>query len=383
LITKILIFIILFTFITTPSSEAGCRELIDNLIGKYFKQTLETSEPVVEIKFALRGDIKWPSPKSRTGKPNSAKGRVDRLYTTGHGRMIDLDPPSNFIFNVPKKFKLKDLDLSQHKIPSVAKANATDYNDSRLLKLVGEAIHDPRIHAVKIGEGGLNKAYVVHSNACPSNFINNDALHKEWALKHGENIQVVRILIPRDELASMLKREYSLMQLAEQSAPHAKLDGKPFIRTVKDFSTPDELALGITRKEFIEGPSASLIQFHIDTLKAQPNNAKSLEFINTLGLKDAHEARLYIRGLESYFKQMDSTAINLSLERKLSLMRNTSDNQDINGTLKKIGFDEHTMAKDLDTHATGVPVETVGIDYNHGSNVIWSIKDKMWIIVDF
>lgn len=143
--------------------------------------------------------------------------------------------------------------------------------------------------------------------------------------------RVVKYLYHYDQRSWV--RDRVLLNVVDELASGARLNGKRFIRIAKDFSTPDQLAQGIRIQERIHGYSA---------FKHAEQHTE--ELIEELG------------ALEQFYRTVHQNVMNFHHQNGLAFALNEYD-------------------RDLDVR--------VGLDFNHGLNVIWSDAEKMWVIIDW
>jgi len=386
----------LFLFISASVAQGSCEEAIEQLISDYLRRVEKGHEAEIEISpFARVQEFKWDE-LGINGKPIVVKGRNHRLYTTGQGRVVHIDEPAGFEFNHPDDiFSYQKADLEEHsKYLTTAIEYNVDYQDPRMHAAIG-ITEDVRKHTVKLGEGGMNHVYLFHKTPLSPGIVEGSEAHKLWAIQNVPDLQVVRFVKGTFWGKALAQREFILRQLVEETSASATMKGKKFIRAAKNFSTPEDLNLGITKAEFIQGPTADQIQNALDAVKSASTPAQikedALSFLNKNGISDIDEMQLQVRGLESYYKRIDAMAMQLHKENKIPHLGNSVQNLDYHGALEKNGISAQQVKKSL----ANFPfkdnsgkihddlVENVGVDFNHGQNVMWSVKEKMWVIIDY
>ena len=144
-------------------------------------------------------------------------------------------------------------------------------------------------------------------------------------------------------------RDEVLGQKFKEDAESFKVEGKPLVR-VAEYQHPELFKRGIGIQLFVPGPTA----LQIGELVNSGNETKLKE----LGFDTLEEAQKKIKALEAFYQITAPKTLALSKENKFPELRNN-------------------FAKGDYSH---VPV---GYDYNHGQNVIWSNKEKMFVAIDY
>jgi hypothetical protein len=284
------------------------------------------------------------------------------------------------------------------------------------------------LHSVYINEGGLNKVYLVHSNNIPPGIKPGSEEHIKWALSHGENLKVKKIPIKNDlegldEIGKIKSRDDALYQAAEDLSLNAKLDGKRFIRTAKGDILKGE-------QEFVSGPTALELRMAQEILTAgegtviqgiKMTRAEAEKMIRGAGFTKGSSLDLErldnsLNALEKFYKDSHATARGIGAQHfpettlwnkyRESYPSEISPPVPKTKPLKPKALENNGAFQDNDKFgsaptATGAQVAAkapskkvndleqmlkewgaIGFDFNHGKNVIWSEKEKMFIMVD-
>jgi len=375
-------------------------DIIPPIPQKVFKRPSQTALSPVESypKLQLSSEKKEMvilDINPNTQKPWMIEGRTHRVYSTAEGRMIDLNPPYGYKFKLKNpEFEIKKVDLSKTVLVDTGDdfSKQHKFNQERLGKLFKNDNFNQ--FTVKIGQGGFNHVYLVHPNRLPKGIVAGSSEHIQWAIKNNENLKVIRLMQDNGENSiKMLEYEYAVMQLVDKLAEGATMNGKPFVRVARDFTTQADFQMGVTRREFVQGPTAAQIQDAVDRLSLKVDGSMDMTedvaigilsdagFISPSGKPDLVEARSMVRAIESFAKDSDTAVNQFKGEQGWNSVYNYSSAKDVTGTLKSQKLDSLSNA-DRIIENNGGQYEIVGIDYNRGQNVIWSAKEKMWIFID-
>lgn len=162
-----------------------------------------------------------------------------------------------------------------------------------------------------------------------------------------------------------LIRAVALMPLAQTAANAARLFGKRFIEVVPIEFTPEMLSQGVIAQAFSPGPtSAALTNLWNRWYTSTPNSAERQQYTAQLlefGIDDPAAFRANIRALSQFYADIHAPAKRLLSSRGL----------DVFGSYVW----EPTPGREL--------IWQLGLDFNHGYNVIWNVERKIFQIIDW
>jgi hypothetical protein len=232
-------------------------------------------------------------------------------------------------------------------------------------------------NATLVGEGGSADVYVTHE-AIPLDLqarialmpdeTSKQNLRKKWAKSHANPIAVKILKLRYGEAyttaRSVSRLEY-LYQFAKDMVDHAKVDGRRLVRVAKTYFNATDLARGMFEQEYVEGPTAYELQRAINLLKNPPKLApfavsQAQALLNSAGLS-VDEAQRMIHCLEQFYRDAHGAALNAQMDRSFAVA---------NG------------GRSSDPSKSG-PSLQVGFDYLHGRNVVWDVKARQFVMVDW
>ncbi|MGK5081927.1 hypothetical protein WDW37_01385 [Bdellovibrionota bacterium FG-1] len=219
-----------------------------------------------------------------------------------------------------------------------------------------------------IGKGGYSTAYAVHPEV-PTGTPDRPS----WALKHAVAIAKVRHALregmdPRS-IALVFLRDLAVGRLAKQLLERVKFRGKQLIRVADIKGGAGAAERGIMLQAPAQGISTQDLALAVDkflTAEGAPpadaiDTLKKAGFTGPFGAVSrakAKEALQYIQALEHSYRLVNNDALNYEYENGLVLLGNTMHTED-----RKLSL--------------------VGLDYNHGRNVIWDPKTRMFVVIDW
>jgi len=296
------------------------------------------------IEFYLK-DIKF---EENPGRIYGSPERLDLVYASSIRKSVD-EIPEGFAWNAtPDKLKIRKVSFESTIIQDPIDS------EKRLAKVIGNAKNVGQ-NSLFIGQGGFNRAYLVFEKAMPKN-LKSQKERISWILKNNKDTYVVRLMQDQASARQFAEREFAMLDLVDKTSQNVSFKGKKLVRSVRDYSTTDDILAGRTRREFVSGPSAFELRAAVDdVLGIGPGFTENpSQIIKRAGFSNAQEAKNYISALEAYYKKLDATAIKFSRSQKWAKLKNI------------VGASSHE----------------VGLDYNHGRNAIWNSKEKIWVIID-
>jgi hypothetical protein len=338
---------------------------------------------VVSRKFQVSTLFTDIDPTPRLSPPD----KLHELYLTSFvGKKASV--PQGYQFNAPLSTDLTVTDFIDYLKSLRAEAQST---------LDGE-------HFVYINSGGLNNVYLKHSNPLPASIKPGSQEHIDWAIANGENLSVKKVPKELDEaslrnMADVRSRDDAFYQLADDLTQRTFLDNKKFIRVAKGNVMAGE-------QEFIQGPTVLDLRKALDVYSLPANQTlknvnltrdEALQILTDAGFFkngkiDIHDLDKKLMAVETFYKQTHAVARNLGdnyfsgtvLSNKYRKINDYSPPLKSTASLKA-----NPQFSPADQPLQSVKVVqpeqewgAIGFDFNHGRNVIWSVKEQMFVIID-
>ncbi len=131
---------------------------------------------------------------------------------------------------------------------------------------------------------------------------------------------------------------------------------KAIIHAVPFVGSPKEISQGIFRQPTIQGPTAAELADRLDKVLNNHDKSEERYLIQVLGFKNLKEVQKKLGLLESFYVETHNDIL---------MFRDAND-------LEILG-----------ARAPNGEIMTTGFDFNHGQNVIWNVKTKIFEAIDF
>lgn len=148
-----------------------------------------------------------------------------------------------------------------------------------------------------------------------------------------------------DSMSKYVKSDLAVGLFLQQACERFKINGKQIVGISMYELIPDQIKFGILTQRYISGPSAFKVAEMIQTGSST---------------HDILDPKRRIEELECFYREMNADVL---------AFRKDND-------LKGAGGNSGRPPYDYD------PV-VVGLDYNHGRNVLWDKDHKMWMLIDW
>jgi hypothetical protein len=335
--------------------------------------------------------------------------RMDQLYQTSDTGFIpktpagfEFTPPmsTDFVLTDSNKFYRSILETTQNSSPSP--------------------------NEVYLTSGGMNHVYLTHTNSLPGHIVLGSEEHLKWVMENGVDVAVKKVFKKNDpdgllQAARMRSRDDAFYQLADALSKSTSLDGKPFLRIAKS-----DLLSGT--QEFITGPTVlelrraeEILRYpnhtppSYSTVKTKEEALKILEeagFVRN-GAADLDEVSRQISAVEVFYKETHAVARELGVQYFPDITLSNAYRKMPEGAVPKASqkkvdnkvpqpilmetrpervrnyYQEQDLPPAPAPDPSPRPVVreekkygAIGFDFNHGKNVIWSSKEKMFVIID-
>lgn len=225
-----------------------------------------------------------------------------------------------------------------------------------------------------LGQGATSEVFVVH----PKIPISFQGSRKAFALRRA--VEVIKIKsalvfkkINLERAARYFRNDLSRYKLAEELVKHVTFKGQRLLEVAELLSTREEHAMAVLRQRVAPGPSMDQIQNQLDVVLRRrkatiPEYIYAVEFLKETGIatpggNNTHlehlEIQAKVNAVESFYRQSEGIVLEFVRQNKLENY----------GGIPKGGTQADQVA--------------VGFDFNHGSNVTWDSKARVFRMIDF
>jgi hypothetical protein len=225
----------------------------------------------------------------------------------------------------------------------------------------------------KIGQGATSEVFVVHEHlpgGQPGSRTWQAIARAFEAIKIKSAVTFGEVNLER--AARYFRNDLSRYELARELVKHVAFKGEKLLEVAQLLSTRAEHAEGVLRQRIVSGPSVDVIQQQLDIVLVRkkvtvPEYMRAIKFLDETGIAprgaNAHLAHLEIQAkinaIESFYRHTDEIVRDYVNENKL---------EHYAATYKGAVDGEHVM---------------VGFDFNHGQNVVWDVRARVFKMIDF
>lgn len=237
-------------------------------------------------------------------------------------------------------------------------------------------IGDPRlIGPESIGGGGFYTVFPKFSEPMPerisvlrlSDNLAERKIYDDWVAEH--TVEVIKVKKVKDdyflsggtfdtrEFIGDFQRDLAVGAVVREVVERTTFKDRPFARVAMTFATSDEIAKGVFRQEYVQGPTVRHLKELFDKRIAGQCDAECLRELASFNLPTDIDHR--IASLEQMYRDSFAEVIMWLRKNELTYYSNTVED----------GIFQQTYV--------------VGLDYNHGENVIWDMHQQMFVIIDW
>lgn len=318
-------------FAAVPQAQAGCPSFFKTVYDRIF-----THRCCVEVK---------TSETPPEFKPLSARDP----YHAGLGLALGGGRPRLPVgFELSKPSKIQGPQLAFEPLDREIR------DESHLLDILGTSRPLSETSTLA-GSGTFSKAYFLDAEAPKEGAA-------DWLRRNARFVLKQRKI--SDHYDRYLKRDLALRGIFSELVQTATLDGKPFLRLAADYSSPETIKHGLLIQEAVHGTTAMDLQLALSRCQMVDGQlripARSRQTFTSAGMDpkswdDLEKLQNSLSALEEFYRRTHVDVQRFSKKNSLPLVGNKS----------RVG------------------VETVGFDFGHGNNVIWSAKEQLWIAIDW